>query len=41
MPVKNEEKFKPKGAIVFFILLVIVTFLFWYVFKRIIHYQPA
>jgi len=26
----NEEKFTPKGAMAFFILLVILALLFWY-----------
>lgn len=39
IPVKDEEKFKAKGAIAFFILLIVITFLFWYVFKLIINHQ--
>lgn len=38
MPAKKEENFTPKGAIALFLLLVLTTFLFWYVFKLIINY---
>ncbi len=38
MPAKKEENFNPKEAIAFFLLLVLSTFLFWYVFKLIINH---
>ena len=30
METPNEEKFIPKGAMAFFILLVVLALLFWY-----------